>query len=107
MSGPRDRRPARGGVEPSATVTVRVQPRSSRDGVAGLSEGVLRVRLTAPPVENRANEALVRFLAGALRVPRGCVEILAGDRGRNKIVRVRGVAPDELRRRLGLEESAD
>ena len=75
--------------------------------MAGLSEGVLRVRLTAPPVENRANEALVRFLAEALGVPRGCVEIVAGDRGRNKIVRVRGVAPDELRRRLGLEESAD
>lgn len=88
-------------------MTVRVQPRSSRDGVAGLSEGILRVRLTAPPVENRANEALVRFLAEALGVPRGCVEIVAGDRGRNKIVRVRGVAPDELRRRLGLEESAD
>lgn len=88
-------------------MTVRVQPRASRNGVAGLSEGVLRVRLTAPPVENRANEALVRFLAEALGVPRGCVEIVAGDRGRNKIVRVRGVAPDELRRRLGLEESAD
>ncbi len=107
MSGPRAPRLPRAGLEPSATVAVRVQPRSSRDGVAGLSEGVLRVRLTAPPVENRANEALVRFLAGALGVPRGCVEIVAGDRGRNKIVRVRGIAPDELHRRLGLKESAD
>lgn len=105
MSGPRDPRPPRAGAEPSATVTVRVQPRSSWNGVAGFSDGVLRVRLTAPPVENRANEALVRFLAGALDVPRGCVEIVAGDRGRNKIVRVRGIAPDELYRRLGLKNA--
>ncbi len=83
-------------------MTVRVQPRASRDGVAGLSEGVLRVRLTAPPLENRANEALVRFLAGVLDVPRASVEIVAGDRGRNKIVRVRGITPAELYGRLGI-----
>jgi uncharacterized protein (TIGR00251 family) len=77
--------------------------------VSGLSGGVVRVRLTAPAVENRANEALVRFLGGALGVPRGCVEIVAGDRGRNKIVRVRGIGPAEFYSRLGLElkEPAD
>ncbi len=103
MSGPRDSLRARGAAEPSATLTVRVQPRSSRDGVGDLSGGVLRIRLTAPPVENRANEALVRFLAGALGVPRASVEIVAGDRGRNKIVRVRGITSQELCERLGLE----
>ena len=103
MTGPRDSRAARRGAGPSATVTVRVQPRAPRDGVAGVSEGIVRVRLAAPPVENRANEALVRFLAGALGVTRGCVEIVAGDRGRTKIVRVSGLARDELFRRLGLE----
>lgn len=107
MSRAREPRPARGGAEPSATVAVRVQPRSSRDGVSGLSGGVLRVRLTAPPVENRANEALVRFLCGALGVPRGSVEIVTGDRGRNKIVRVRGIGPAELYDRLGLKQPAD
>lgn len=107
MRRPRDPHPARGGAEPSATVTVRVQPRSARDGVAGLFDGILRVRLTAPPVENRANEALVRFFAAALGVPRGCVEIVAGDRGRNKIVRVRGIGAADLYDRLGLEKPAD
>lgn len=109
MSGPRRAPPGRAGAEPSATVSVRVQPRSSRDEVSGLSGGVVRVRLTAPAVENRANEALVRFLAGALDVPRARVEIVAGGRGRNKIVRVRGIAPGELYARLGIasEESAD
>ncbi len=103
MSGPRDSRRARGAAGPSATVTVRVQPRASRDEVGELSGGVLRIRLTAPPLENRANEALVRFLAGALDVPRASVEIVAGDRGRNKIVRVHGIAPAELYSRLGLK----
>ncbi len=102
MSGPRDTRPACEAAAPVATVTVRVQPRSSRNEIGELAGGVLRIRLTAPPVENRANEALVRFLAGALDVPRARVEIVAGDRGRNKIVRVRGIAPAELYRRLGL-----
>ncbi len=102
MSGPRDPVRRRGAAGPSATVTVRVQPRSSRDEVGELAGGVLRIRLTAPPVENRANEALVRFLAGVLDVPRACVEIVAGDRGRNKIVRVRGITAAELSARLGL-----
>ena len=67
----------------------------------------MRVRLTAPAVENRANDALVRFLAEVLGVPRGCVEIVAGDRGRTKIVRVRGIGPVELHARLGSEQAAD
>ncbi len=109
MSGPRRPVPAGGGAEPSATVAVRVQPRSSRNEVSGLFEGVLRVRLTAPAVENRANEALVRFLAEALDLPRARVEIVSGDRGRNKIVRVHGIAPRELYARLGIasEQPAD
>ena len=109
MSGPRRPLRAGGGAGPAATVTVRVQPRSSRNEVSGLSGGVLRIRLTAPAVENRANEALVRFLAEALDVPRARVEIVAGDRGRNKIVRVLGIAPREVCARLGIasEEPAD
>ena len=67
----------------------------------------MRVRLTAPAVENRANEALVHYLAEVLGVPRGCVEIVAGDRGRNKIVRVRGIGAADLYARLGLEKPAD
>ncbi len=109
MSGPRRPRPERGGAEPAATVAVRVQPRASRDEVSGLSGGVLRVRLTAPAVENRANEALVRFLADALDLPRARVEIVTGDRGRNKVVRIHGIAPRDLYARLGIasEEPAN
>ena len=79
-------------------------PSRSSGSVAGISGGAVRVRLTAPPLENRANEALVRFLAAELSVPRPRVEIVAGKRGRKKIVRISGVSRNELLRRLGLQE---
>ena len=100
MTSPRGKGSAHGGV--STTLSVRVIPRSSKDEVAGFSDGTVRIRLTAPPVENRANEALVRFLSRALDVPRGQVEIVAGGTGRRKIVRVGGAAREDVFRRLGL-----
>ncbi len=99
------RRAARSGE--SAVIAVRVLPRASRDGVAGTAGDSVRIRLTAPPVENRANEALVRFLADALGVPKGSVEIISGKGGRSKIVRVAGIERSDLFRRLGLEEPPD
>jgi len=62
--------------------------------VAGFEGGVLRIRLSAPPVEGKANEALVRFLAKALGVPRGRVTLAVGVRGRSKIVRVEGMTTE-------------
>jgi len=101
VKGPREAEGETGGV--STTFSVRVLPRSSKEEVAGFSEGVVRIRLTAPPVENRANEALVKFLSRVLDVPRRQVEIVAGGSGRRKIVRVLGAARGEVFRRLGLE----
>ena len=85
-----------------ATVSVRVVPRSSKEGVAGFEGGVVRIRLNAPPVEGKANDALVRFLAKAVGVPRGRITLVAGERGRSKIVRVAGVTPEALMAALGL-----
>lgn len=70
---------------------VRVQPRASRDELAGERAGALLVRLKAPPVEGAANAALVRLLAKSLGVPVSAVEILRGPSQRDKLVRVRGV----------------
>jgi len=84
-----------------AALMVRVIPRAHRDELAGiLDDGTLRVRLTAPPVDNKANEALVRFLARLLGVPRSKVEIVAGHTSRNKLVSILDIAPDEVERRL-------
>ena len=91
--------------EEAATVEVHVLPRASREGVAGVSGNAVRVRLTAPPLENRANDALVRFLAAALEVPRSRVEIVTGRRGRKKVVRVSGISRIDLFRRLGIADA--
>ena len=94
---------APGPKEESVTVKVHVLPRASRAGVAGLAGDAVRIRLSAPPLENRANEALVRFLSASLDVPRPCVTIIAGKRGRKKVVRVTGMSRDDIFRRLKLE----
>jgi uncharacterized protein (TIGR00251 family) len=92
-------------ADPSCVLAVRVQPRSSKEEVAGVSEGVVRIRLTAPPVEGKANEALLKFLSKKLGIPKGRLELVAGDHGRNKLVRVHGLAGEEVRARLGIVEA--
>lgn len=75
-----------------------VTPRASRSEVAGVAGDRLRVRVAAPPVEGAANDELVRFLARALDVPRGAVDLVAGAAGRRKTALVRGVAAEAVRR---------
>ena len=75
----------------SVVLQVRVQPRASKDEVAGVMDGALKVRLQAPALEGRANTALCEFLAGLLKTPKSAVRILSGERSRNKRVEVRGV----------------
>ena len=77
-------------------LVVRVQPRASRDEVAGAIEGALKIRLCAPAVENRANEALTEFLAAVLKVPKSSVRILSGERGRTKRVEITGVTRQQV-----------
>ncbi len=76
--------------------TVRVQPRASRNAIEGEWQGALKVRLTAPPVDDKANAALCAFLAEHLNIPRSAVRILAGERSRMKRVEVRGVSAEQI-----------
>ena len=84
------------------TIHVHLTPRSARDEVLGFEGGVLRARVMAPPVEGRANEALLRLLANALGVPKSALRIVRGQRSREKLVAVEGLDAAELRRRLEL-----
>jgi uncharacterized protein len=76
---------------------VRVQPRASSSEVTGEWQGALRVRLAAPPVEDRANQALRRLLAACLNVPLGAVRITRGERSRNKRVAISGATAAQVR----------
>ena len=87
---------AEGGV----TFAVRVVPRASKDEIVGIHGDALRIRLTAPPVEGRANEALIAFLAQRLGVRKSQVEIVAGATSRRKMIRVIGVSAHEVEERL-------
>lgn len=85
----------------SAFISVRVTPRSSEDAVIGWQDNVLRVRLKAPPVEGRANEALCRFLASLLDVPARDIEVVTGGTARTKRLRILGMTTAEVERKLG------
>ena len=80
----------------SISFQVRVQPRANKDEVAGETGGQLKVRLRAPAVEGRANEALVEFLAGLLKTSRSAVSILSGERSRVKRIEIRGATRQQI-----------
>jgi uncharacterized protein (TIGR00251 family) len=80
----------------SISFQVRVQPRASKDEVTGEMGGALKVRLRAPAMEGRANEALVEFLAELLKTSRSAVSILSGERSRVKRIEIRGVTRQQV-----------
>lgn len=89
----------------SARITVRLTPRADRDAVVGfegVSGDVLRVRVTAPPVDGRANEALARVLAARFDVPPSAVRIVMGQGARTKVVAIDGLTLEAVRARLEL-----
>jgi len=81
---------------------IRVQPRASRTEIAGLHGNAVKVRLAAPPVDGAANEALARFIARHLGVPRSAVRIESGATGRSKILDVDGIDLADGKRLLGI-----
>ena len=80
------------------SLEVKVTPRASRDQIDGMRDGVLGVRVTAPPVDDAANRAVVKLIAKMVGVAQGRVRITRGSRGRRKIIEIDGVGPDALER---------
>lgn len=84
-----------------AALTLRVTPRARKTEFAGvLEDGILRVRVAAPPVEGKANAELLSFLAKVLGVRKNRLEIIAGQRGLDKIVSVLDLSADEVQTRI-------
>jgi len=76
---------------------VHLQPRASRDGIVGETEGLLKLRVAAPPVDGRANEACLRLLADALDLPISRIRIATGHHSRVKTIQITGASADAIR----------
>lgn len=95
-------------IEPTAdgaAFNVRVIPRARRSGLAGTRGDALLVRLQSPPVDGAANDELIDVLARALQVAKRAVAIVAGDRSRQKRVKVLGIDADTVAARLGVGDT--
>jgi uncharacterized protein (TIGR00251 family) len=88
-------------IAEGVSFAVKVHPRAKKDGITGEVGDVLKVSLTAPPIDGRANEACVEFFAKLLKVQRSSVTIASGQGSRNKVVRVAGLTAEQVRERLG------
>jgi uncharacterized protein len=86
----------------SVRFAVRVQPRASRSEIVGVHGDAMKIRLSAPPVDGAANEALVELIADALGVGRRAVRIVSGESSRSKVVEVEGVTAAAVLRLAGL-----
>jgi len=96
MSSPEPIRAVLGGVR----IEARVTPRASRTGIEGIRGGRVLVRVTAPPVDSAANDAVVMLMAGVLEVPRRSVRVVAGGTARNKVIEVDGVTVCDVLTRI-------
>jgi uncharacterized protein len=84
------------------TFAVKVHPRAKKNAITGEVGDALKVALTAPPVDGKANAACIEFFAELLNVPRSSVTITSGQSSRNKVIRVTGLSAEEIKKRLGI-----
>jgi uncharacterized protein len=84
------------------TLSVRLHPRAKRNAITGEVGDALKISLTAPPIDGRANEACIAFLAEVLNVPRSSITITSGQSSRNKGIRIAGISGEKLRERFGI-----
>ena len=86
--------------EDAVTFAVKVHPRAKKNAITGEFGEALKLSLTSPPVEGRANQACVEFFAKLLNVPRSSVTIASGQNSRQKTIRVSGLSAEEVRQRI-------
>ena len=87
-------------TDSGVTFAIKLHPRAKKNALTGEVGEALKLSLTAPPVDGKANEACIEFFAKLLKVPRSSVTIAAGQTSRNKVIRVAGLPAEEVRRRL-------
>ena len=82
-------------------IWVYVQPRASKSGFVGIHDGCLKLAITSPPVDNKANRAVISYLAEFFHVARNCVRLDSGEKSRRKLLCISGVGKAEIQERLG------
>ncbi|OGO31177.1 MAG: YggU family protein [Chloroflexi bacterium RBG_16_56_11] len=87
---------------PESRMTIRVTPNAPRNEITGYREGVLSVKIAAPPVRGKANRELITFLSKTLGVSKSTISVLKGETGRHKVVAVSGLTPEEILQRLSM-----
>lgn len=87
-------------------LSVKLQPRASKDALGEALGAELKIKVTAPPVDSAANESLVRFLARVLDCPRGAVQLVSGQTSRHKRVRIQGLSLEDAAARLAAAQGA-
>jgi hypothetical protein len=85
-----------------AQFALRVQPRASRNAIAGVMGDAIKLAITAPPVDGKANQAVVEYLAELFDVAKSNIAIVSGETGRNKLIAVRGRSAEQVRKALGV-----
>jgi uncharacterized protein (TIGR00251 family) len=86
----------------TARITIRVTPRASASKIAGVKDGAVLVRVTAPPVEGKANKAVCEVVAKGVGVPKSRVSVVRGDTGRDKVVEIIGISQASAEAKLGI-----
>ncbi len=81
-------------------LTLHIVPRSSKTEICGEHGNALKIKLQAPPVEGKANKALIEFLSGTFDIPCNCISILSGDTGRSKRIQISGISEEDLLSKL-------
>ena len=81
----------------SVVLKVYVQPRASKNEVAGIHGDAIKIRLTTPPVDGKANKALLAFFAKLLHVSKSSVSLQSGHQNRNKVIKIAGIKEEQLR----------
>ena len=85
-----------------AQFALRVQPRASRNAIAGVMGDAVKLAITAPPVDGKANQAVVEYLSELFQVSKSSIAIVSGETGRNKLIVVRGLNAEQVRNALGI-----
>ena len=83
------------------TFAIKVHPRARKDAITGELGDTIKVALTAPPIDGKANSACIEFFAKLLKVPQSSVTIASGQTSRGKIIRVAGLSAEEIKKRIG------